>query len=398
MSSSSLWFKNLFGLKEASYRRTRENFALLRHDSGEFMLRSHANNKEFPIGRFSTPSLAELRAAAVSPASDSRATSFEHRVVTDILKAHSENPGAVFQAASQFNCLEFPNPGVTPGSGVTDYASDPTQGPACALACAAGTVYRNYFAPVHIPGTEDTLGQTSERQINNLWELEEILENSREKYWAVRNGYTFSDRDSLQKLNDILSSSTWNSEEKRDELLQHVRIGVHDNVGVTFAERYVPLDPTRLDIRVTQCYCSALSCAYSGVSNHLWENLARIVLDASYEATIWAAASNHAHHSTASSAASASPSSSASASPASASASVPTRMGSRDVFLTFLGGGVFGNAPEWIADAIGRAIAISKHHNLDINIIICHYRKINQEMVQLVDRALQREMLRLQRK
>ena len=34
-----------------------------------------------------------------------------------------------------------------PEDGVTLYAADPTQGPACALACAAGSVYRNYFCP-----------------------------------------------------------------------------------------------------------------------------------------------------------------------------------------------------------------------------------------------------------
>ena len=34
-----------------------------------------------------------------------------------------------------------------PEDGVTVYSSDPTQGPACALACAAGSVYRNYYCP-----------------------------------------------------------------------------------------------------------------------------------------------------------------------------------------------------------------------------------------------------------
>ena len=34
-----------------------------------------------------------------------------------------------------------------PEDGVTIYSADPTQGPACALACAAGSVYRNYFCP-----------------------------------------------------------------------------------------------------------------------------------------------------------------------------------------------------------------------------------------------------------
>jgi hypothetical protein len=47
-------------------------------------------------------------------------------------------PRSVFQAASQFNCLEFPGPECKPEDGVTAYFCDRTQGPACALACGAG--------------------------------------------------------------------------------------------------------------------------------------------------------------------------------------------------------------------------------------------------------------------
>jgi len=79
-----------------------------------------------------------------------------------------------FQAASQFNCLEMVGPGVSPQQGISGYINDPTQasilkkkvlntvsfhsrytraltfenlcqGPKCALACPAGTVYRNYL-------------------------------------------------------------------------------------------------------------------------------------------------------------------------------------------------------------------------------------------------------------
>lgn len=36
---------------------------------------------------------------------------------------------------------------IIPENGVTMYANGYTQGPACVIAAAAGTVYRNYFAP-----------------------------------------------------------------------------------------------------------------------------------------------------------------------------------------------------------------------------------------------------------
>jgi hypothetical protein len=60
-----------------------------------------------------------------------------------------ENAGALFQVASQFNLLEMMSPSVTPEQGVTRYERDPTQGPACAVAAGAATIYRNYFAKVH---------------------------------------------------------------------------------------------------------------------------------------------------------------------------------------------------------------------------------------------------------
>jgi hypothetical protein len=59
-----------------------------------------------------------------------------------------KNAGALFQVASQFNLLEMVLPRVTPEHGVTRYAHDHTQGPACAIAAGAATIYRNYFVPV----------------------------------------------------------------------------------------------------------------------------------------------------------------------------------------------------------------------------------------------------------
>jgi hypothetical protein len=39
---------------------------------------------------------------------------------------------------------------------------------------------------------------------------------------------------------------------------------------------------------VTQAHCSALPVAYSNRPSDLWEGVARLVLEASYEATIFA--------------------------------------------------------------------------------------------------------------
>jgi hypothetical protein len=57
--------------------------------------------------------------------------------------------GALFQVAPQFNALEMTGPGVTPEDGVTRYQCDHTQGPACAIAAGAATIYRNYFVALN---------------------------------------------------------------------------------------------------------------------------------------------------------------------------------------------------------------------------------------------------------
>jgi hypothetical protein len=79
-------------------------------------------------------------------------------------------------------------PSVTPEDGVTRYECDRTQGPACAIAAGAATIYRNYFAPV---GSGH--GQTKDRQIDALAGLglfpEIIFQQSPRRFlvWVMRN-------------------------------------------------------------------------------------------------------------------------------------------------------------------------------------------------------------------
>src|SRR5262249_14512909 len=52
--------------------------------------------------------------------------------------------GTLFQAASQFNCLESPGPHVTP---VSNYFYDRTQGPRASISAFPGTLLRTSSAP-----------------------------------------------------------------------------------------------------------------------------------------------------------------------------------------------------------------------------------------------------------
>ena len=78
--------------------------------------------------------------------------------------------GALIQVASQFNVLEMTGRSVSPEEGLTRYVHDRTQGPACAVAAGAATIYRNYFVPV-----AGYIGQTSTRQIHVLAGVGEAL-------------------------------------------------------------------------------------------------------------------------------------------------------------------------------------------------------------------------------
>ncbi|WP_197203999.1 hypothetical protein [Crateriforma conspicua] len=57
------------------------------------------------------------------------------------LHRDAANANAVFQFASQFNCLEMAAPHVIPEGGVGIYQNDRTQGPVCSVCAGAGTIY-----------------------------------------------------------------------------------------------------------------------------------------------------------------------------------------------------------------------------------------------------------------
>ena len=329
------WFRPLFGFDETSYQATRN---LLYVESGR--LHSKPNGASYAIGEFATPALSELRAAGKARGMRGEPR-IHHEAVDDILELHglSENEGALFQVASQFNCLEFLSPEAVPEDGVSAYAWDATQGPACALAAAAATVYRNYFAPVN-----GQTGQTRDNQIDNLAGLAQAL-GDRGKFWDVRNGHTFGSAEQLAALADELSRHD------RDALLGEVRIGLQRDVGVTFSDRFTQSPPP--ERLVSQAFCSAVSCAYAGIGVDSWEPLAKLVLDAAYEATLWAAVINGAD-----------------------------RAHTPRVWLTQVGGGAFGNRKLWIAEALARAIR--RLGDFDLDVRVAHYCERDLEFEEMV--------------
>src|SRR6266403_4988800 len=151
------WFEKLTGIGETSYDDTR---AKLRVDGRQ--LRSLINGKTYGIGELELVSLQTLRERVKS--AGGLPGRLKVGVVTgDVRHMHKlpENAGSLFQVASQFNLLEMTGPEVTPENGVTIYQYDHTQGPACAIAAGAATIYHNYFAPVG-----GSNGQAKDRQLD----------------------------------------------------------------------------------------------------------------------------------------------------------------------------------------------------------------------------------------
>lgn len=326
------WFEKLMGFAESTgaegYEKTRQRLQV----EGK-QLRSRVNGRSFCVGELELVSLATLRERA-GPAPQPGRRNSVNIVIGDVRQLHAlaAYEGALFQVASQFNLLEMLGPSVTPEDGVTIYAGDPTQGPACAIAAGAATVYRNYFAPVG-----DDVGQTALHQLDGFADLGAAIARElgrpSETLWSMRNGYAMFERNGLALMSAHVAAL---DETQRDALRGRLRIGMQWDVEVTDSSTLTgPL--------VSQAFCSALPVSYNDrridSSSADWAPLASLVLEAAYEATLWAAVIN------------------------------AQRGASRTVLLTMLGGGAFGNEPAWILAAMDRAVERGKGHGLDIVLV-----------------------------
>jgi hypothetical protein len=318
------WFEILTGFRETGYDDTR---AKLKVEGTR--LRSMVNDKDYGIGDLELVSLQSLRERVES--TGGLPGRLEVSVVTgDVRQMHRspENTGALFQVASQFNLLEMVSPTVTPEQGVTRYQHDHTQGPACAIAAGAATIYRNYFAPVG-----GSHGQTAERQLDGLADLggtlAAVLNRPVKALWDMQNGYALCTRTGLDSIADHLGSL---QPDQLDILRGQLRIGIHRDVEVTDTEgERRPL--------VSQVFCSALPVAYTRVPPSNWEAFASLVLEAAYEATMSAALLN------------------------------AKRGASNVVLLTQLGGGAFGNHDDWILAAMRRSLEGMRELDLDVKLV-----------------------------
>lgn len=313
-----MWFEDLTGFIEESPNLVRANLEV----NGN-TITSRVNGKSMICGQLETPSLAELRSAALEIQGPSGQTQIRE-VIGDVKSLHKEadSAGGLFQVASQFNLLEMPSHYVTPERGVGVYENDLTQGPACAMAAGAGTIYRTYFAKVN-----GQTGQSSDNQIDCLSDLGQILGNTNERLWEMKNGYAIASQSEPFDNSDKIKALSCAG---RDTLRQALRIGIQGDTQVTLGN---------CKHLVTQAYCSALPVGYSKHEGSFWSEFAQLILEASYESTLCAAVLNFA------------------------------KTGNNKVYLTLLGGGAFRNDRNWIIAAIRRAVEMFPRTGLDIAIV-----------------------------
>ena len=332
------WFERLTGFRETSYAETQSRLSVI-----DGRLHSRGMDRTYAVGALTLPSLAELRSAAsaVRRSGQPRLSIVEGDVRA--MHRQPENHGALFQVASQFNMLEMVSSTVTPEDGVTRYEHDRTQGPACAMAAGAATIFRNYLVPV-----AGGVGQTADRQLDGLADLTaalgQRLDVPTETLWTMRNGYALATRDGLAAVSEHLRTA---NTEGLDELRGLLRVGLHADVEVTDGPSPGPL--------VSQVFCSALPVAYGRLPASTWAPFASLVLQAAYEATLLAGRLNAA------------------------------RGASNRVLLTRLGGGAFGNDDAWIDQAMVRALRCARGDDLDIAIV--SYGPPSRSLLDLVQRA-----------
>lgn len=261
-----------------------------------------AAGKTYAAGRFTTPTIGELRARL-----SGRAAGDAKLTVSALSGAHpltdigalqgAAGPADLFQVASQFNGLEAPDACIVP---VVDYLHDYTQGPRASVSAFPGVLLRHYSAP-----TRDGAGRFAQSEAAGLNLLADVFDDS---VAEVKCGYLQSGavRDRAAFAAALV------------ERFEHARVGVHEGVEVVYGHDWS--GPVVGHRRIAQVLTSTIALGGYGRDDGSQElaTARRQLLRAAYLGTLLAAAD----------------------------------LGRTHVVLTLIGGGVFGNPLSDIWDAI----------------------------------------------
>jgi len=180
----------------------------------------------------------------------------------------------------------------------------------------------------------------------------------------VKNGYTIADAEKMQAMKVKLVGATHSTDvanflsanpEVIEDLKDKVRLALQSDTQVTSSKfGAVPfVSQSGKPHLVNQAYASACSVAYDGNQVDAYELFGQIVLEAAYEATLAAALIN------------------------AAKAENKQKPGRFKVYLTALGGGVFGNKMQWITSAIRKACY--KFRDTPLEVAVISYSRQNED-------------------
>jgi len=116
-------------------------------------------------------------------------------------------------------------------------------------------------------------GQSANNQIDCLELIGKEFKNEDLHLWKMSNGYALVNKDGLQNINAQLNTLI---NKERGDLKENLKIGIQWNTEVTLT------DTKQI---VSQAYCAALPVAYSYIKVTYWVKFARLILEATYEAT-----------------------------------------------------------------------------------------------------------------
>jgi len=346
----NMFFEDVIGLSEELFQSTSGFKKVnIKKESEDFFI--EVEKRKYCCGHCSEVSLATLREGvtpkiatntfSVIEAGDANPASLAF-VDVGRLQANPKNCWAVFQVASNFNALEtlgaddaIPN--------ISKYFTDKTQGPFASISAAPGLIYRHYYyyfnkAGHDVPETWRQRPQVpqdldSMRNHNCAYQINFLSDLGVQ----TQNGYVIA---GVEKLTNFEVNSG------------RFKVLYHHNIQVTFGRvlginHAICEDPNQ---RIDQIFTAALCLKPGGgtVAHGVTLNNAEFVLQCDYEATLRAA----------------------------------VRYGRRvngrvKVFLTRVGGGVFGNPQNMIDAAIIRAVNLQDLQDCGLDIILNNYRTIN---------------------
>ena len=344
---SASWFEDAFGFEERSSYKTTKQKLMKQLSQDESKINGIGTGvlelpkvRDLIAGATRTTQAGKLKLLRGGCGGGERTVRVIRARVQSLIR-DPRNAGAIFQVASNFNFLEGHG---DPTGGVGYYIHDHTQGPAVVLATPAATAYRNYLVrfPSSSPSSSTTAGnrgQTKTRQIGELVlsdvrdELFKMMvsrqrrqsakpnggfattTNNRNLFWTERNGYLTFTTEQLERTAAILRNSATNNGGGGEAAFEEMRVGTV--VGAAVWDPIIP--ESDRGFRVNLILNSSPTVADSTAPrNHPdWEIVLRHFLHATYSSAF----------------------------------AFADRM-RRPIFLTRVGGGVFGVPKRMIDETI----------------------------------------------